>query len=78
MSSRLRLGIAVIAFAGCTACGLKGPLYLPDRASNVEVRPASAESPPAASEQPPAGKDEASDEERRESDQSESAKRDGT
>ena len=31
--------IAVLVAIVCTSCGLKGPLYLPDTATNIEVRP---------------------------------------
>ena len=36
--------ISTIAL-GVAGCGLKGPLYLPDKAANVEVRPAQAPQP---------------------------------
>lgn len=42
---------AAAVLAGCTACGFKGPLYLPQQNGAVVTHPA----PPAASATPPAG-----------------------
>jgi len=62
--------IAVLVAIVCTSCGLKGPLYLPDTATNIEVRPPAtpgAGTTPAGDE-PSAATDTEHGEERRKSD----------
>jgi predicted small lipoprotein YifL len=39
-----RLVVFLFAITILTACGLKGPLYLPDKTDRVVVKPANAES----------------------------------
>lgn len=39
-----RLAIFVLAVTILTACGLRGPLYLPDKNGPVVVKPANSES----------------------------------
>lgn len=53
-------GLVVLAVAvALTGCGLKGPLYLPEKPGEIVIRPApaaadpAAPSPPAAETQPP-------------------------
>jgi predicted small lipoprotein YifL len=41
-----RPAIALAIALACSGCGLKGPLFLPDQVSNVEVRPAASPPPP--------------------------------
>jgi predicted small lipoprotein YifL len=41
----------VLAGFALAGCGIKGPLYLPEKSSEVVVRPAPTSAPPA--EQPP-------------------------
>jgi predicted small lipoprotein YifL len=45
------LAAGLLALAGC---GLKGPLYLPEKTGNVVVRPGAGSSPPAAEPAKPA------------------------
>lgn len=39
-------GVTIAAFLLLSACGQKGPLYLPEPAGNVVVRPAATPAPP--------------------------------
>jgi len=39
-----RLVVFVLAMTILTACGLKGPLYLPEKSGPVVIKPAAAES----------------------------------
>jgi len=41
------LTVTLVIALGLAGCGLKGPLYLPDKATNVEVHPAAPPPPPA-------------------------------
>ena len=50
MNPRLLLGIAVAVLAA-SGCGLKGPLYLPEK-SDVTIRPAPAATAPEAPAEP--------------------------
>ena len=50
MNPRLLTGIALAALAA-SGCGLKGPLYLPEK-SDVTIRPAPAATEPAAPAEP--------------------------
>ena len=50
MNPRLLLGIAVAVLAA-SGCGLKGPLYLPEK-SDVTIRPAPAATTPEAPAEP--------------------------
>ncbi len=53
------LGALVALAVALTGCGLKGPLYLPEKPGEIVIRPApaaadpAAPSPPAAATQPP-------------------------
>jgi predicted small lipoprotein YifL len=69
MTAMPRPLIAVLFALGCTSCGLKGPLYLPDTATNIEVRPAptAGSSATSATEEPPEVTDAGHDQERRKS-----------
>jgi predicted small lipoprotein YifL len=42
----------VMIVVGLSGCGLKGPLYLPEKATNIEVRPAAPASAPATTTTP--------------------------
>jgi predicted small lipoprotein YifL len=46
MNTRAQLGLALVLLAA-TGCGLKGPLFLPEK-SDVTIRPAPATEPPEA------------------------------
>jgi len=46
MIFRPRVAFALL-LAAAAGCGLKGPLYLPDSVTNVEVRPAPSAGEPA-------------------------------
>ncbi len=50
MKLRMLTGIALVVLAA-SGCGLKGPLYLPEK-SDVTIRPAPAATPPEASAEP--------------------------
>ena len=50
MNRRLLTGIAVVVLAA-SGCGLKGPLYLPEK-SDVTIRPAPATTAPEAPAEP--------------------------
>ena len=63
---RRTAAVLLAAVASLAGCGLKGPLYLPEKSKEVVVRPAPAEpkttepvppaaEPPAAPEAPPPG-----------------------
>lgn len=57
MSSRARTAVPVVLAAsllGLTACGQKGPLYIPDEGGTVITRPAGGTAPsaPAPQKQP--------------------------
>ena len=45
MKARSRFGLVLVLLAA-SGCGLKGPLYLPEK-SDVTIRPAPAATPPA-------------------------------
>ena len=64
---RLRTTVALTIALGCAGCGLKGPLYLPDQVTNVEVRPAPT-TPPASEVTPPPAVDGATESTEDESD----------
>lgn len=46
MVLRPRVAFALL-LAAVTGCGLKGPLYLPDTVTNVEIRPVPSATQPA-------------------------------
>lgn len=50
MKLRMLTGIALVVLAA-SGCGLKGPLYLPEK-SDVTIRPAPAATPPEAPAEP--------------------------
>jgi predicted small lipoprotein YifL len=49
-----RRGAAALGVLACVlgGCGLKGPLYLPEKTGDVVVRPAPAATPPATPAEP--------------------------
>jgi len=53
MTRRSRSALALLAFV-LGGCGLKGPLYLPEKSGAVAVRPAPATPAPPSTGEPPA------------------------
>ena len=45
--------LCALAGLALTGCGIKGPLYLPEKSSEIVIRPAPESKPPASA--PPAG-----------------------
>ncbi|HSN72344.1 MAG TPA: lipoprotein [Steroidobacteraceae bacterium] len=69
MTFAVRSALICVLIAGLSGCGLKGPLYLPETATNVEIRPAAGVSTPATrTESTPASVTAPEDEDRPESD----------
>jgi predicted small lipoprotein YifL len=52
--TRSTIGALAVLAVVISGCGLKGPLYLPEKSGDVAIRPAPAPQPPATTTEPAA------------------------